>query len=334
MGLPAQIQRQLDAADEIHKQVYEAPPAQPAENDEAAPPPEAAGQPGSETPAPAAPAAEPKHDEYAQLEQRYRSLQGMWQSATARLTKAEEANTELLKKLEEALKKLEAAPAPAPSAASKSQLVTDQDAEAFGTDLIDLARRVAKEQFSEREQALMGQIEELKQRLTTQDQRLGTVAQTQVATAQERFYAALDSSLAQWEQIQATPECQEWLKSRVPGTRTTWNDALLAAADEHDAARAMEVFNTFLALHPKLDPRKSKETPPEPSRNEQLQRQVAPAKSGNASAPPAGKKVYSAAEWGSEMDRVVRMNKARQYDDATALENELNAALAEGRVTP
>lgn len=333
MGLPSQIQRQLEAAEQLQKQVYEPPAPETTEETGDAAPNESESQAPAVTQEPVAPAAEPKNDEYAQLEQRYRSLQGMWQGMNARLAKAEEANAELLKKLDEATSKLSAA-APATAAPKTSQLVTEQDAEAFGTDLIDLARRVAKEQFGEREQQLLGKIDKLEQLLAAQDQRLGSVAETQVATAQERFYAALDTALPTWEQIQATPECQTWLKSRVPGTRATWNDALVASAEEHDSARALEVFSTFLAAHPTLDPRRQKPAPEQSRKAEQLQRQVAPSKSGAATATPEGKKVYSAAEWSREMDRVVALGKARQYDEAAAIENELNAALAEGRVTP
>ena len=268
------------------------------------------------------------------MEQRYKSLQGMWQSSVARLNKAEQQNAELTEKLQEAIQRLEHAAAPAkPSEPQASSLVTDKDAEAFGTDLIDLARRVAKEQFGEREQQLLGQIGKLEQRLAAQDAKLGTVAETQVQSAQERFYAALDSGLSQWEAIQATPECQQWLQTRVPGTRNTWNQALLTAAGEQDASRALEVFDSFLAAHPTLDPRKKAAVAPESKRNE-LQRQVAPSKSAAATATPQGKRVYSAVEFNAEMNRVVQLGKARQYDDQAALENELNAAIAEGRVTP
>lgn len=334
MGLPAQIQQQLDAADALQKQLAQPPVAEVADGTSAANDgSESKEAPTSAEPAtPSAPPAEPKTDELAQLEQRYKSLQGMWQSANARLQKAEAQNAELAEKLELAIKKLETVE-PGKPAEQTSSLVTDKDAEAFGTDLIDLARRVAKEQFGEERKQMLGTIEELKQRLVAQDQKLGSVAQTQADSAQDRFYNELDTKLAAWEQIQATPECQQWLQSRVPGTRYTWNQALISAAQEFDSARALEVFETFLTLNPKLDPRKPAPAPQQSNKAE-LQRQVAPSKSAAATATPTGKKVYSAAEFNAEMNKVIALGKQRQYDDATALENELNAALAEGRVTP
>lgn len=334
MGLPAQIQRQLDEADAIQRSLTQPPEAEvggdAAPANDAAPESTEAPPVTPEASAPA-PAPEPKTDDYAQLEQRYRSLQGMWQSANARLQKAETQNAELAEKLQEAIRKLESVGTAAPAPEPAQSYVTDKDAEAFGTDLIDLARRVAKEQFGEREKQLTGQIEELKARLAEQDQRLGSVAQTQASTAVERFYGTLDSKLSFWEQVQSTAECQQWLQTRVPGTKATWNQALQLAAEEHDADRAIEVFETFLAANPTLDPRRK--PAPAPSSKAELQRQVAPSKS-TAASTPAGKKTYTAADYDAAMKEVIRLGKARQYDDATALENELNAALAEGRVTP
>lgn len=335
MGLPAQVQAQLDAADALQAQLAQPRAEAPTEPAPAPAEPEPPKEPTSVAPATPEPAvaAEPKNDEYAQLEQRYKSLQGMWQSSVARLNKAEQQNAELTEKLQQAIERLEAAAVPAKPNEPASSLVTDKDAEAFGTDLIDLARRVAKEQFGEREAQLLSQIQKLEQRLVAQDAKLGTVAETQVVSAQERFYATLDSSLASWESIQATPECQAWLQTQIPGTRYTWNQALLSAAGEHDAPRALQVFDTFLAAHPTLDPRKKAAPAPE-SKKAELQRQVAPSKSAAATATPQGKRTYSAREYEQEMQRVIQLGKTRQYDDQAALENELNAALAEGRVTP
>lgn len=332
MGLPAQIQRQIDEADATLKQLSGQPTDAPATDTPADAP--AADQTDTQPvtqDTPAAPVAEtPKNDEFALLEQRYRSLQGMWQSAEARLRKSQEQVEDLTAKLQDAVSKLEAAAKPAQQT-KQGPLVTDKDAEAFGTDLIDLARRVATEQFGEREQKLLDHITRLEAALQAQSQKLGDVTQTQAQTAQERFYTALDSALPQWEQVQSTVQCQEWLASKIPGTPYTWNQALVSAAQEHDSARALEVFNAFLAANPGLDPRKKADPV---SKKTDVMRQVAPSKSSAAIAAPASKKVYSSAEWQSSMNQVARMSKARQYAEAEALEAELNAALAEGRVTP
>lgn len=331
MGIPAQIQRQIDEADALHKQIYEQgeqptveEQQKPAADENTVP----VGEIKPETPAPVK--AEQDQEEHS-WRQRYNSLQGMFGNLTHRLQTAEAKNAELSEKLQEAIAKMEQASKVHQQSEPQGPLVTDKDAEAFGTDLIDLARRVAKEQFGEREQNLLDHISRLESALKSQSEKLGTVAQTQAVSAQERFFTSLDSALGDWEKIQATPECQAWLSSRVPGTTYTWNQALLDAGSSYDSSRAIEVFDTFLKAHPALDMRRK----PEPqSKRSDVTRQVAPSKSATATSTPSGKRSYSSAEWAAEMDKVRLMNKSRQYDDAVALENELNAALAEGRVSP
>lgn len=333
MGLPAQIQRQVDEAENLQKQLYEQPAAQPADEKPAEPSQET--QPVTqETPAePVVEEVKPSQDdEYARLEQRYKSLQGMWQSAEARLRAADDKVSQLTTQIADLTKKLEVTPQPTTTPEQKS-LVTDKDAEAFGTDLIDLARRVATEQFGQREQQLLSHITRLENALEQQNRKIGSVEQTQAQTAQDRFYGTLDSSLAQWEALQATPECQTWLASRVPGTPYTWNQALNDAAREFDAPRALEVFDTFLKAHPQMDPR-VKQQPVKQERKPELSRQVAPSKSGASTSAPTGKKTYSIPEYEAGMRQVIQLGKARQYEAATELENELTAAYAEGRVTP
>lgn len=335
MGLPAQIQRQIDEADALHKQLYTTEPPKPESEAE---PDAAAAETDKETPAvtqepPAAqePQQKPEQsDEYARLEQRYKSLQGMWQSAEARLRLSDEKAAALAAEVAELKARLDK---PAVPEQKTESLVTDKDAEAFGTDLIDLARRVATEQFGQREQQLLSHIKRLESALEQQGQKIGSVAQTQAQSAQDRFYSALDNGLAQWESIQATPECQTWLSSRVPGTPYTWNQALVSAAQEFDSARALEVFDTFLKAHPQMDPR-VKPAPVSQGPKPELSRQVAPSKSGATAPTATGKKTYNLAEYEAGMRQVIQLGKQRNYDAATELENELTAAYSEGRVTP
>ena len=61
-------------------------------------------------------------------------------------------------------------------------------------------------------------------------------------TANELFLDGLTRALPTWKQVQATDECQAWLASRIPGSRATWNDSLLDAANRHDVDAVMEVF--------------------------------------------------------------------------------------------
>jgi len=162
-------------------------------------------------------------------------------------------------------------------------------------------------------------------------QDVGQVVQTQVHSQQEQFFAGLNASIPKWQEIQATTECQEFLASPVPGTRTEWNTVLLDAANSADLPRVLQVFEQFFARHPKYSP-KAKATPrPQPNRSE-LERQVAPSKAGAAPSLAESKRVYTGSEYEVESMKMVRLAQAGRHDEATRLEAELNAALAEGRV--
>lgn len=337
MGLPAQIQRQVEQAEELQRQITQ-PPAV-----ESAPAPAAAAaneptQSATPAPAPAPTAPAPQETQQAQtpaelaaLEQKYRTLQGMWGSTNARLQQATAQIADLTQKLADATAKLEKAAQPATEPQQK--LVTEKDAEQFGSDLIDMVRRTTREEFAERERGYITKIGELTEKLNAQQQTLGTVAQSQAAANQQGFYATLDGGLPQWEQIQSTPECQQWLSSRVPGTPYTWNQALQDAAQAFDGPRALEVFDTFLKMHPQMDPRAKQ--PEAPKVKPELEKQIAPARTGSATAQQGtSKPTITAAEYSARMNEVMRLNKSRLYDRARELEQELNSALAEGRVTP
>lgn len=332
MGLPAQVQKQLDEADALQARLAVVPQA--SEDDAPTEPAEDQSQETQPTPSePVAPdnsASKDGRDEFGLLEQRYKSLQGMWQSAESRLRQSQAQVAELTQRLEELSTKVEQqSQAPQPET---SALVTDKDTEAFGSDLIDLARRISREEFGTREKQLLGQISKLEQQLSAASQQVGAVVDSQVQTAQERFYSALDGALPDWEALQATAEGQQWLVTRIPGTQATWNDALQDAARTFNAGRALEVFEAFLTQHPRLDKRKKAQ--PQQDTRPELQRQVAPSRAATAASTPSGKRTYSARDYTTEMDRVVQLNKQRKYDEAAALETELGTALAEGRVTP
>jgi len=329
MGIPAQIQRQLEAAEALQASLSAAPaPAEPAPAP--AEPVEPTPEPQPEPVAAAAPAPQASSADELTWEQRYRSLQGMWQSQKGVMAQYEQQVRSLTERLDQATAKI--SEMAKPDAQAEQKLVTDKDAEAFGPELIELARRVAREEFGPERSQFQARIAELERTVAVQNQKLGGVEQSTEKLSAATFYRDLDRALPQWETIQATPECQAWLVSRIPGQRgRTWHDSLQAAASEFNSDDAAEVFEAFLAAHPKLDPRRAPE-PTQPKPN--AQRQVAPSKTSASAPAPAESTVYTPAEYEAAMMQMVRLNKERKYDEAAALEAALNAAVAEGRVRP
>lgn len=332
MALPKQVQKQaeelqqLEQAMEAERTAKAEPQPEKMETPEAPEPPPAAVEPppleptATETP-PTTPPVQPKSDD-GQWEQKYRTLQGMFARETQTLRTQLHTVNEQLAAVQQQMK--EAAKEPAkPSQA----LVTEKDTEAFGADLVDLARRVAREEFGAREQAYKDHISALEAQVK---QQVGAVQQTAQQTSRDMFFAQLGAAVPTWEATQATEACQQWLASRVPGAQFTWNDVLVNAAEQFDVQRATEVFNTFLATQPKPQPQPTSA----PRARAELSRQVAPPKTAASTTTPTDKRVYGAAEYESESMKIIKLSKAGKYDEAARIEQELNAALLEGRVRP
>jgi len=329
MALPKAVQKQVEEVAAYDKAMAEAAnPAQPPEPQNPEPPQQPTlqivEQPDSTASAPATPPVEPRRDDGG-WEQKYRTLQGMFSRETGALRDALRQSNERIDTLQQQLQQQQQRPATPPE--PKARLVTEKDSEAFGADLIDMARRVAREEFGQREDAYIAKIEALTGQLT---QQVGQVRETQYASSKDQFFGTLAARFPNWEAVQASEACQKWLGSKVPGANFLWNDVLVDAAEKLDAARAIEVFTAYAQTQPR-----PAQPAPAAGRRSELSRQVTPAKSGGpANTAPPEKRTYTAKEYEDESMRIVRFMKAGRHDEATQIENELNAALMEGRLKP
>ena len=328
MALPKQVQAQVHVAEEYDKQVAAAQQA-------AEPKPEDEQQQSSE-PEPEKQSQEPVSvetpkptEEDATWKQRYLSLQGQYNSQVPTLQQQVRQLTDSMDQLQVKLKEQKAEPQSEPE---PSQLVTNKDVEAFGEDLVDLARRIAKEEFGRRESKYIKQIEALEGQLTKAEGQVGEVVQSQAKTAQDRFFENLNSTLPTWEAIQATDDCQTWLATRIPGSQATWNDALLNAAGRQDVSAVKEVFDTFFERYPAHNPSAKKQQ--QSNARQELNRQVAPGKSTASTPSSQNGRIYTSADYIAESNRIVRLSQQGKHDQAMQLQTELDAAQTEGRIRP
>lgn len=317
--LPKQLQAQADAAEQWDKSNNPQEVTEPAVKVE--PTSEAAPEP---TVAPAPVVQEPTKPADPQWEHKFKTLQGMY---NAHVPALQQQVKELSAKVEE----LGKAPPVKPAEPDDKPLVTSQDEEAFGKDLLDVARRIAKEEFSRERKEYQKMISTLNDKLEKTSGKVGEVVESNQRNSFDAFLDKLANRLPNWEQIQATDECQTWLDTRVPGTHITWDAALKNAANNQDVGSVVEVFGEFFKQYPQHNPVK-----PSVEQKSGLESQVSPnkARGGQGPAAPAAKKIYSAQEYSDESMKQLRFTKAGKHKEAEAIERELNAALLEGRVTP
>jgi len=334
MALPKQVQRQLDEMNAYEQQVADAKAANEPKPDEpqiqqdnSPQPVENASQSVDNAPKPAVTGDDDPNS--LTWKQRYQSLFGMYNSQMPALQQEVVQLKDTVKSLTD---KLEKQVAQTPNVDEQIELVTKTDVDAFGEDLVDLARRIAKEEFGKRESKYLQQIDALEGKLTEATGQVGEVQQTQAAATTERFFENLTQQLPTWEKIQATTECQDWLGTRIPGVNLTWNQALVNAANSRNVSAVMEVFNAFFERYPAYDPKTQGQT--QTSARQELNRQVAPSKSSASSSQSTQKRVYTAREYEQESMKIMRLMQQGKNEDVRRLEAELDAAAAEGRIRP
>lgn len=318
MALPKAIQQQVEDADLLVQQMQEdktVPPTDPVPDPQDPPndPPPVVND-KSQEPKPAPVVTE---ETWAQ---KYQSLQSKYNVEVPRLYEQIREMQDQVQTLIDEKAKLEATP-PVAQEPVKS-LITEQDKEAFGTDLIDLIERATESKvatFKTRESELINEINQLKSQL-------GSVSERQVVSDKDRFVFGLGQKVPDWEQLNVDAGFLAWLSEVDPVYGLPRQMALSNAYNALDVDRVANIFNTYKAS---VAPTKPVEKQPKPS----LQSQVAPTRSRATSAPTAtdaNQKFWTSneiEEFYSEWRRGYLDN-----DEAARLESEIHAAIAEGRV--
>lgn len=323
MDLPKAIQAQLDEAAEIEKQLKqpETPPVEPTDTDPV--PAEPAPEPAPVPPPQSEPTSDPKQDPNdATWERRFKTLAGKYEAETPRLhgqIRELQAQLDLQAKT---LQEIQSKPVTPPEPAKP--LVTADDEESFGSDLVNLMRRVATESTSPVTDRL-AQLEAVAKQLSTLQQQVSEVSTSQAETAEERFYAKLNDAVPDWETIDKEQSWLDWLAEYDPVSGAIRQVALNAAGANLDYNRAIALFKQWKSLSPAA---------PQPqtiSQNQQeLQRQVAPSKSKATTAKPVTEKFWSSEDYERAFDP--RLRATMSNDDWLKLQAEADRAAAEGRV--
>lgn len=336
--LPEQARKQLEEAERIEAELGLNPEDNPELTE---PPPEPEPAPDAPAPEPEpAPPPEPEPEpeevvaavESDKWEERYKAIQGKYDAEVPRLNQQnQQLNTQVgdlnrkLDDLTEKLEKLTAKPdEPAPS------LISEKDEENFGSDMIDLMRRVVREDVGALSHQLQGVVDEI----STLKSQLTTVGNQTQQTHAEVFSSRLLELVPDWEAINGDKRWLEWLKEIDPFTGQQRQQQLNFAHAQLNAERVAKFFIAFkdsIAPPPADDP----DPEPTPGPEEDLGSQITPSRSAanrqqqNLETEP---RIWTEAEVQSALDP--RKLKGMTPDAVTALMNEIDAAAAEGRVKP
>ena len=306
-----------------------APPATPPQTPPAPVTPTGNEPPAPQPPAPATPPA-PQLTPEAELEvHRIRSEEGR---KRAKLEQALLAANDRLASLESTVHALQnarvAEPPPAPPA--PAQLITEQERNEFGTEMLDVMGRRAREIVSPELAELRSMMQSIEQKVT------GTVQQT-AQQARQAMLTKLDDALPEWRGINVQPEFKAWLALPNPYASGSRLNALTQAYEQNDTARVLNFFKGFVSELVAEDPAQlpaptpaAPAAPPKPG----LESLAAPGKARTSAQPnaPTEKQIITTADVNAFYDAVRKGYYNGREAEKNALEQELFAAQREGRV--
>lgn len=309
--LPKAIQQQLDDADQMMAQLTGEAPAPEADTQHQQAPEVLEAQPEVQQVPQVASAPQPQDVDWAT---KYNVLQGKYNAEVPRMNQQirelKQANDEMLAKMEELIQqRTEAQP----------NLVTDADKEAFGTDLVDLAERVAKQNLK----PLQEQLAKLEAENAKLAQRAERTAQDVHVTAQDTYLMHLTRMVPEWEELNVDQGFLHWLGEVDPVFGMSRQAGLDRAFERLDAQATAAIFTAYLGT----------QAPKAKSPKDGLQNQVAPTRSRSVTAPVADE--WSSKIWtGREIEHFYNEQRRGAYTlaDADRISNEIDRAMAEGRV--
>ena len=332
MALPAQVRKQAEAVNKLYEELNvdtgeqgQEAEATPANTEDTGTAREAdSGQ--EQAPAPKA-EEQPAGDKTEKtIEQKYKTLQGMYNAEVPRLHAEKRELGNRVQQLEQLIASMNATPAQAQAPAQK--LITEQDMEDYG-DSIEVMRRVFREEMSSKD----SEIGELK-RLVRQMQ--GTVvpqvhqlSQSHAVSNEQRFWADLQTAVPDWQDINGSQEFQAWLLEVDPLTGIPRQTYLDDAQRNMDARRVANFFTSWKGMTGGQDARIQRESQPA----SELERQVAPGKGRSGGAKPQGEaKSYTSEDIKKFFSDVQKGKYKGREAERDRIERDIFAAQREGRI--
>jgi hypothetical protein len=248
---------------------------------------------------------------------RFDVLTGKYNAEVPRLYQQLKDQAQALEAVQKQLDDAKAKPAePEPK---RESLVTSNDEDTFGSDLIDLARRVTRDEVG----ALNNKIDKLESMLsqiTDLSKQVEVVSQNQAESVSERFWNAVEKRIPGWNEIDTDQRWIEFLNQAPQFSVKTYRELAGEAINAGQIEPLAAMVDTWKAQSGITSQQNAKQ---------ELARQVAPTKQ-NGSNVPQGKKVWTMAEYERAYDP--RLGAEMSESEIEALQAEADLALTEGRL--
>ena len=318
MALPRQVEAQLRELEQIERQIAESQnPASANPEPEQDPPAEpSTPEPAAAEPKPVEPKPEPTEPAIAEetWQSRYIALKGKYDAEVPRL----HADVREFKgQLDKLQKVVETKPVETKKPAVAEKLVTDADVQAFGEDLIEVQRKVAREvaaEFRGELDAMRAENEQLREQLTT------TGSQVSEASFEQRLYRMVPD----FQDVNADPRWINWLNEVDPLLRAPRKSVAQDAFNRADAEAVAHYVGMF----------KSSISPAVQNNDKaaELEKQIQPKRSASTAPISPQARIYTDAQVQKMFQKSVELSSRGQREEAMKLEAEIDAAYREGRV--
>jgi len=335
MALPAQVQKQSEAVNKLYEELNGKPEeagvdsAEAAEETVGVDTADTADSDGGQAPAPRQEEqnAAGDKDEEETYEQRWRSLQGMYNAEVPRLHAERRELTNRVQQLEQLLASMTAKPS-GQAATPAEKLITEQDIEDYG-DSIDVMRRVFREEAGalKQENAQLRQM--LQQMQANVVPKVQQLSQRQAVSSEQAFWAELQTAVPDWQDINTSREFQSWLLEVDPLTGVPRQTYLEDAQRNLDARR---VVNFFAAWKGQAGVPNARSTRTAQSASE-LEKQVAPGRGRSGGNKTAGEpKTYTQEDIKRFFTDVQKGKYKGKETERDRIERDIFAAQREGRI--
>ena len=259
-------------------------------------------------------------------EQKYRTLQGMYNKEVPRLNATNKDLTTRVSQLESLLGDLKQKEEPNEPEPVIEKLITDSDVEAYG-DSIDVMRRAAKEEVA----GQMGRVAQLEKELAELKgvvPQVQQVQQQQKSSSEKQFWDDLNREVPNWSDINKSPDFQSWLLEVDPLTGINRQTYLEDAQRKLDSGRVVNFFTTFAQVNGIDNSARDKSA----TQSAELQKQVAP-KRGRAGQPVSNEaKTYTPKDIEKFFTDVRKGKYKGREDERARMERDIFAAQQENRI--
>ena len=188
-------------------------------------------------------------------------------------------------------------------------------------------RRVTREEVTREElDAMTSKISQLEQKLlkvAELPKQVEQVVQYQADTQEQQFWASVQALVPDWTSVDTDPRWVEWLNETPDYAVVTYRELAKDAINAGNPSKVAQLVKTWKQSAGVLDGK------PQSSAKQELERQVAPAKS-SASTAPTAKKNWTGDEYQRAFDH--RLSAEMSETEIDALQAEAELAYREGRI--